>query len=89
LKLRPFSPLVVGTLAFWLGVGCLDPAAAQAPYNDATTAEGWAWSQIQQGDVADFNRHCGTEERPPDPKVDDSDGSISAARWPHTFYRTY
>ena len=75
-KLRPFAFLLVGALAIWLGGGWLDLAAAKASYDDPTTAEGWAWSQIQQGGVADFSRHCDAEERPPDPKVDD-------VRWKH------
>ena len=50
----------LSALALWLGAGLLDLALAQAPYDDAKTAEGWAWSRIKQGYTADLNQHCGT-----------------------------
>src|SRR4051794_3796949 len=43
---------IFGTQALWLGLGSV---FAQGRYDDASTAEGWAWSQLKQNDPADFN----------------------------------
>jgi hypothetical protein len=57
----PPRPLVLlGALGLGLGMGSLVLASTCGHYDDANTAEGWAWSQIKQGQWADFNQHCST-----------------------------
>src|SRR5262249_4599637 len=57
---RQYLTALFGACVLWPSLGSLDLARARAAYDFKTAAEGWAWSQIKQGEVADFNKHCGT-----------------------------
>ena len=67
---RIIPPTALFALTFWLGSGSHDLSFAQASYEDATTAEGWAWSKINKGEWADLNQRCEPQTPPLDAKVD-------------------
>jgi hypothetical protein len=64
---------LAGGLAICLEVGAPDLSWAKGqtdlvePAQYWTSVERWAWSQIKLGEVADFNKHCGT------PRLDPTD----------------
>ena len=67
---HPHSVAIASGLAIWLGLGS---ALAQEPYDDQSTAEGWAWPQIKRSEMADFNERCNTPALEPNDEQD--------ARW--------
>ena len=54
--MRPLSalPLTIILLAF------VTTARVRGPYDDERTSVGWAWKQIRNGQIADFDVRCGT-----------------------------
>lgn len=59
--------IVLGAAAIWLAFD--GDATAQQPYDDASTAEGWAWALIKEGKEVNFDTRCQTPAL--DPGKDD------------------
>jgi hypothetical protein len=53
---------------------------------DWSPAERWAWSEIKQGNVADFNNRSGCGAHSLDPKKKEDGGTIAACSLP-AFWR--
>ena len=71
-------------LAIWPGLGS---ALAQGRYDDPMTAEGWAWTQLERSEIADFNKRCHTPRSTPRTKMMRA-GATTAASSPATFCKT-
>jgi hypothetical protein len=61
--MSPHQYAIFSALAIWLGLGS---GVAEGRYDDPSTAEGWAWSQIEQNESPDFNERCGTDALDPE-----------------------
>jgi len=55
---RRWSASFFAALVMWLAVG--EQIAAQPPYANERTPEGWAWARIKQGKEANLNNRCKT-----------------------------
>lgn len=62
---RFLTSLLVACM-LWLAFGPQDRALARVGQGDfQTAAERWAWSQIKEGEMPDFNKRCSTPSLDP------------------------